>query len=112
MSTLFIWWNALFLPLDLVFTFVFIPGIVLALFGHYAIVGIMTVAVLPLAAICNGFIFRVQNKMYKRQDLKVRRNFSGLFIYVLAYSIVMQPVCVWGYVAELAGVRKHWGKSS
>ncbi len=23
--------------------------------------------------------------------------------------IVVQPVCVWGYVAELLGLRKKWG---
>ena len=48
MSTLFIWWNLLFLPLDLVYTFAFIPGIVLAFFGYYWIAGLMTLLVLPL----------------------------------------------------------------
>jgi len=109
LSTLFIWWNLLFLPLDLVYTFAFLPGIVLALFGYYYIAGILTLLVLPLAAIWNYFIFRVQHSMFKRQDLKVRRNLSGFLFYVLLYSMVMQPVCVWGYVAELLGWRKRWG---
>ncbi|MGZ9115211.1 MAG: glycosyltransferase, partial [Brevundimonas sp.] len=30
LSTLFIWWNLLFLPLDLIYTFAFIPGLILA----------------------------------------------------------------------------------
>lgn len=109
LTLLFIWWNVLFLPLDLVYTFAFIPGIVLALFGHYYIVGIMTLAVLPLAALWNYFIFRVQGSMFKRQDLRVRRNVSGFLFYVLGYSMLMQPVCVWGYAAELLGWRKQWG---
>ena len=108
MTTLFIWWNLLFLPLDLTYTFVFIPGIVLALFGHYQIAGIMTLAVLPLAAFWNGLIYRVQSRMFRWQGLQVRRNISGFFFYVLGYSLVMQPVCVWGYVAELVGLRKQW----
>lgn len=108
MSTLFIWWNLLFLPLDLVYTFIFIPGVVLALFGHYQIAGIMTLAVLPLAALWNGLIYRVQSRMFKRQGLRVRRNIGGLFFYTLGYSLVMQPVCVWGYFAELIGLRKQW----
>ncbi|SIQ97689.1 biofilm PGA synthesis N-glycosyltransferase PgaC [Solilutibacter tolerans] len=108
MTTLFIWWNLLFLPLDLVFTFAFIPGIVMALFGIYYIVGIMTIAVLPLAFFWNAIIYRVQKKMLTKQGLRVRRNPIGLFSYVVIYSLVLQPVCVGGYIAELIGLRKHW----
>ena len=109
MTTLFIWWNVMFLPLDLVYTFAFIPGIVLALFGHYYIVGIMTLAVLPLAMLWNLFIYRVQSRMFARQSLEVRRNRGGFLFYMLGYSLVMQPVCVWGYCSELFGMRRKWG---
>lgn len=109
MTTLFVWWNLFFLPLDLVYTFAFIPGLVLALFGHYQIAGIYTLLVLPLAALWNYCIFRVQNRMFKRQDLKVRRNTGGFLFYVFGYSLLMQPVCVWGYAAELLGMSKRWG---
>jgi biofilm PGA synthesis N-glycosyltransferase PgaC len=109
MTTLFIWWNLLFLPLDLVYTFAFIPGIVLALFGYYWIAGIMTLLVLPLAALWNIVIFRVQSRMFKSQDLRVRRNVSGFVFYTLAYTMILQPVCVMGYAAELLRLRKTWG---
>lgn len=109
LTTLFVWWNLFFLPLDLVYTFAFIPGLVLALFGYYYLAGILTLLVLPLAALWNYCIFLVQNKMFKRQDLKVRRNTGGFLFYVLGYSLLMQPVCVWGYVAELLGMSKRWG---
>ncbi|WP_224743854.1 MULTISPECIES: glycosyltransferase family 2 protein [Lysobacter] len=109
MSLLFIWWNVLFLPLDLVYTFVFIPGVIAAVFGHYYIVGIMTLLVLPLAVLWNGFIYRVQRRMFKRQDLRIRRNPLGFLVYMLVYSMILQPICVWGYVSELAGLRKNWG---
>lgn len=108
MTTLFVWWNVMFLPLDLTYTFAFIPGLVLALFGHYQIAGIMTLAVLPLAFLWNLLIYRVQGAMFRRQGLRVRRNLGGLLFYVLGYSVVMQPVCVWGYFAELFGLRKQW----
>lgn len=108
LTLIFIWWNVLFLPLDLVYTFAFIPGVVLALFGHYYLAGVMTLLVLPLAALWNGFIYRVQHTMFKRQDLKVRRNLSGFFMYVLGYSMILQPICVWGYASELLGLRKRW----
>ncbi len=109
LSTLFIWWNLFFLPLDLVYTFAFIPGLILALFGLYWIAGPMTLAVLPLAAIWNWFIFRVQRRMFRSQGLRVRSNPRGFLFYVFAYSLLMQPVCVGGYFAELAGLRKNWG---
>jgi biofilm PGA synthesis N-glycosyltransferase PgaC len=109
LTTLFIWWNLLFLPLDLVYTLAFIPGLVLALFGYYYLAGILTLLVLPLAALWNYCIFLVQERMFKRQDLKVRDNVGGFLFYVLGYSLLMQPVCVWGYVSELLGASKRWG---
>lgn len=69
----------------------------------------MTLLVLPLAALWNYFIFRVQRGMFHRQRLTIRRNFGGFLFYALAYSLLMQPVCVWGYVDELIGMRKSWG---
>src|SRR5690606_15446094 len=109
MSVLFIWWNVLFLPLDVVYTFVFVPGVIAALFGHYYIVGIMTLLVLPLAVLWNGIIFQVQRRMFKRQDLRVRSNPLGFLTYMLVYSMILQPICVWGYASELVGLRKNWG---
>lgn len=109
MSTLFIWWNLLFLPLDLVYTLAFLPGLVLALFGHYWIAGVMTLLVLPLAAVWNAIIFRVQSDMFKAQSLKVRRNLAGFLFYTLGYTMLLQPVCVMGYAAELLRLRKTWG---
>lgn len=108
MSTLFIWWNVCFLPLDLVYTLVFIPGLVLACFGYFYIAGPLTVAVLPLTILWNGVIFRIQVGVYAREGLLVRRNIGGFLFYALAYSLLMQPVCVWGYLAELLGLRKKW----
>ena len=112
LSTLFVWWNMLFLPLDLTFTFIFIPGIIAALLGHFWIAGPLTLLLLPLAVVWNGVIFHIQRKMFATKGLKVRRNtrnIAGLFFYVLVYAIVMQPVCLWGYISELTGRRKNWG---
>jgi biofilm PGA synthesis N-glycosyltransferase PgaC len=109
LTTLFIWWNMLFLPLDLTFTLIFVPGIIAALLGYYWIAGPLTLLLLPLAVVWNGVIFVVQNRMFRREGLKVRRNFLGLLFYVLVYAIVMQPVCLWGYISELTGQRKKWG---
>ena len=109
LSTLFVWWNCLFLPLDLTFTFIFIPGLLAASLGYFWIAGPQTLLLLPLALIWNGVIFNIQRKMFIAKGLQVRRNLGGLLFYVLAYAVIMQPVCLWGYIAELAGERKKWG---
>jgi biofilm PGA synthesis N-glycosyltransferase PgaC len=109
LSTLFVWWNCLFLPLDFTFTFIFIPGLVAAAFGYFWIAGPLTLLLLPLALVWNGVIFRIQRNMFQSKGLSIRRNVFGLLFYVLVYAIIMQPVCLWGYVSELTGQRKKWG---
>ncbi len=109
LSMLFVWWNMLFLPLDLTFTLIFVPGLIAALLGYYWIAGPLTLLLLPLAVLWNGVIFGIQSRMFRREGLKVRRNFAGLLFYVLIYSVVMQPVCLWGYISEFIGQRKGWG---
>ena len=110
LSAMFIWWNLLFLPLDLAYTLIFIPGVLAAVFLHkFWIAGPMTLAVLPLAAAWNLVIFRIQSRMMHDQGLKVRRNPHGLAFYLLVYTVLMQPICVWGYCSELLGLAKKWG---
>jgi len=109
MSTLFIWWNLLFPYLDAVFTLCFLPGIVLALFGIYWIAGPMTLLVMPLAMLVNYLMYLIQSRMFTEQGLKVRRNPIGFIVYALAYSVILQPACLWGYVSELMNLRKTWG---
>ena len=108
-STMFIWWNALFPYLDLVYSLVFLPGLVLAMFGHYHIAGPMTLVVLPLAMLVNFLMYQIQNGMFREQGLKVRRNVFGFVFYALLYSIVLQPACVLGYVKEMVLRTKNWG---
>lgn len=110
MTTLFIWWNLLFLPIDLAYSLIFIPGLILALMGSFHLAGPMTLLVLPLAAAWNMIIFAIQRRMFNGQGFRVRRNLGGFFFYALAYSLLMHPVCVWGYVNELLGLRKTWGR--
>lgn len=109
MATLFIWWNLMFPYLDLVYTVAFIPGIVLALFGIYWIVGPMTLLVLPLGMLINYVMYSIQVKMFETQHLKVRRNIVGFMFYALFYNMVLQPACVVGYLQELLSRQKRWG---
>ncbi|MFZ5869409.1 MAG: glycosyltransferase family 2 protein [Actinomycetota bacterium] len=95
--------------LDVGYTFVWMPGLVLALFGHYWVVGPWTLFVLPLTLLVNVLLYRFQRRrVFDPLGLKVRRNPLGFVTYVLLYQMVMSPVAVWGYAQEVVGARRRW----
>ena len=108
LGTMFIWWNLLFVSIDLAFTFAFIPGLVLAFLGIFWLAGPITLLVLPLAALWNIVIYRIQTRMLKRIDVTMEKSLPGFLLYAFIYPLLMQPVSVWGYFAELFGRRKQW----
>jgi biofilm PGA synthesis N-glycosyltransferase PgaC len=105
----YIWWNTLFPFMDLAYTIGFIPGVILACFGYFWIVGPMTLALLPMSFLMNWLMYSRSKATFDEMDLKVRRNHLGLVTYALVYSMILQPACVWGYVSELLNLRKTWG---
>jgi biofilm PGA synthesis N-glycosyltransferase PgaC len=105
MSTVFIWWNLLFPAMDVAYTLLFVPGLILALFGYYWIAGPMTLAVLPLAMLMNWLMFATQSAIFRGQGLKVRHNPSGFIIYSILYGLILQPACVVGYWKEAVGAK-------
>ncbi len=109
MSTLFVWWNVLFPWLDLAYTLFFIPGIVLALFGIFWIVGPLTLVLLPMALLMNYLMYRIGRRMFVSQGLQVRKNTLGFVLYAFVYSLILQPASVAGHMSELLGLRKTWG---
>ena len=109
MSTFFIYWNLLFLWLDSAYTFAFLPGVVLALFGIYWVAGAMTLALLPMALMMNLLMYRISIRMFDGQGLHLRRNIGGFLLYVFLYNLVLQPVSALGYASEILGLRKSWG---
>ncbi|WP_435198887.1 glycosyltransferase [Qipengyuania sp. 902] len=108
MRTQFIWWNLLFVSIDLTFTFAFIPGLVLAFLGIFWLAGPITLLVLPLAAFWNIVIYRIQTRMLRRMDVAMKKSLPGFILYAFIYPLLMQPVSVWGYFSELFGRRKQW----
>lgn len=110
LSTFFIFWNVLFPWLDVAYTFAFIPGLVLALFHIYWIVGPMTLAVLPMTFLMNFLMYRIGLRMFVAQGLEIRRNLVGWFLYAFGYSLVLQPVSVIGYGSEILHLHKSWGR--
>ena len=100
--------NFLFPYLDGVYTCAFLPGIVLAIFGSFAIVGPMTAAVLPLSFIVASVMFVRQRRAFREAGLSVRRNRVGFAAYLLVYPILLAPISFFGYIKEMAGAARVW----
>ena len=109
LTTFVVGWNLLFTWNDFAFTFGFIPGLFLALFGHFWLVGPVTLALLPTAALVGAVMYRSSARVFSAQKLNVARDLPGLVAYTLGYSLIVQPASLRGYVAELLGLRKSWG---
>jgi biofilm PGA synthesis N-glycosyltransferase PgaC len=95
--------------LDITFTLCWIPGLILAFFGYYWIVGPMMLFVLPLTVISYSLLFFYQrNFVFKRLKLKIRKNLLGLIFYILGYQLIMSPVSVYGYLQEAFKTKRRW----
>jgi biofilm PGA synthesis N-glycosyltransferase PgaC len=100
--------NVLFPYLDGTYTLAFLPGIALACFGHFEIVGPMTLAVLPLNACIASVMLLRQKQAFDAVGLRIRRNYRGLFAYLVLYSPIVAPVAFTGYLKELTRRRRVW----
>lgn len=109
LTIMFIWWNLLFPFIDTAYTLGFIPGLILAIFGKFWIVGPMTLALIPPSLFLNQIMFHAEEVMFRKENLKIRKNIFGFIFYMISYGIVLQPACVWGYISEIFKFKKHWG---
>lgn len=94
--------------LDFVFTFCWLPGLVLALYGIFWVVGPMTLLVLPITFASYYVLYRYQRHVFKALDLRVRKNRLGFVLFILGYQILMSPISVLGYIQELFRRERIW----
>jgi biofilm PGA synthesis N-glycosyltransferase PgaC len=95
--------------LDTAYILAWFPGVILACFGYYWLVGPMTIAVLPLTALAYAILFHRQwHHVFKPLGLKVRKNWLALAAFLFVYQILMSAVSVRGYVQELFGFNRKW----
>lgn len=109
LSLIYIIWNTQFPLMDIAYTIGFIPGVVLALFGHCWIVGPMTFCLIPVAILLNLLMYQTGKRMFEFEHLKIRQNRRGFLSYTLLYGLVLQPACLWGYLSEILNFKKKWG---
>ncbi|MDP3559260.1 MAG: glycosyltransferase [Legionellaceae bacterium] len=109
LSTFYIYWNLGFILFDSIFFFIFMPGMVAALFGKYYIAGPMTLLVLPLGFLSNYIFSSGQKRLFVSQGIPVQKNALGFFLYTLCYQYMMNPAVIHGYVSEFLSWKKSWG---
>ena len=94
---------------DVVYSIAFPVGIILALgFQNYAIVGPLTLLVLPLNMILSGIMFKLSRDSFREVGLHVRRNIKGFLSYLLLYQSSCRRSSVVGYVQELFRTKRNW----
>jgi biofilm PGA synthesis N-glycosyltransferase PgaC len=54
-------------------------------------------------------MYKAGSAMFEHEHLKIRRNRMGFLSYMLVYSFILQPACVWGYISEIFNLEKNWG---
>jgi len=95
--------------MDFSYTFFFIPGLILALFGKFYIVGPVALYVLPMTAITFLILFKYQKKkVFDVLNLRVRKNIFALVLFILGYQFLMSPISLWGYFQELFNMERIW----
>lgn len=104
----FILIDYLFPLIDGFTSLVLIPGIVLAFFGKFWVVGPVTLLVLPITFLIITIMIFKQKKVFELFNLKIRKNILGLFFYVLIYQFMLSPVSFFGYLKEFFKTRKKW----
>jgi len=95
--------------MDFSYTFFFIPGLILALFGKFYIVGPVILYVLPITITTFLILFKYQKKkVFDVLNLRVRKNILALVLFILGYQLLMSPVSLWGYYQELFKMKRIW----
>lgn len=94
--------------LDIAFTLAWIPGLILALFEIYWIIGPMTLLVLPIAMLQNLILYIYQRSVFRELNLNIRNNVLGFIVFVLFYQLVMSPISIVGYTQEIFAKDRVW----
>ena len=95
--------------MDFSYTFFFIPGLILALFGKFYIVGPAALYVLPITTITFLILFKYQKKkVFDVLNLRVRKNILALVLFILGYQFLISPISLWGYFQEIFNMKRIW----
>jgi biofilm PGA synthesis N-glycosyltransferase PgaC len=95
--------------LDLAYVGIWLPGVVLACFGYFWVVGPMTLAVLPMTLLLYFLLFRRQKRtVFDPLALTPRRDLGAFLLFATVYQAFMSAMAVRGYVQHLLNRRFTW----
>ncbi|MEN8075336.1 glycosyltransferase [Clostridioides difficile] len=94
--------------MDLSYTLFFIPGLILALFGKFYIVGPFLILVFPITLLTFIIFYFKQKTFFTMLDLKVRKNKLGFIIFIVFYQMIMSPISLIGYTQEIFRTKRVW----
>lgn len=100
----------LFIPLlDVGYALIWLPGLVLFLFGYPIIVSAWTLVVLPVTLFVYGGLRTFQARhVFAPMGLRVRRNRFGYVVFLLGYQVLCSTASLAGYAQHLAGAHRRW----
>jgi biofilm PGA synthesis N-glycosyltransferase PgaC len=95
--------------LDLGYVCVWVPGLVLACFGYFWVVGPMTLAVLPVTLSLYLLLYRTQRRnVLAALRLRPRRDPLAFLAFLTIYQALMSAMSLRGYTQQLLRRRRIW----
>jgi poly-beta-1,6-N-acetyl-D-glucosamine synthase len=95
--------------LDIGYALIWLPGLVLFLFGNPAIVSVWALTVLPVTLVIYGGLRSYQSRtVFAPLGLVVRKNVRGYLAYLLGYQVLCSVAALAGYAQYLFGSARRW----
>ncbi|HEY8718351.1 glycosyltransferase family 2 protein, partial [Pengzhenrongella sp.] len=95
--------------LDVGYTLIWLPGLVLFFLGYPVIVSAWTLAVLPVTLLVYGGLRTFQTRhVFGPLDLQVRQNRIGYVAFLLGYQVLCSTASLAGYAQHLVGAHRRW----
>ena len=109
-AKLFIFCDFFLFVIDFGVSCLFTPGVIAAIFFHnYIIIGPMTAVLFPLTVLLFGImLYSQKERVFDNLGLKIRKHWSGLLVYMLCFSIILSPACIYGYIQEFFHTNRRW----
>ena len=95
--------------LDIGVIFLWVPGVILLLFGYPLIVGWWSMLLLPLTLALFGLLRRWQERhVFRRLDIHVGNDARGFVGYLFVYQVLTSAAALRGYAQQIAGSGRRW----
>jgi len=95
--------------LDLGLVFIWVPGVILFIFGYPLIFAWVSMLVLPITLAILALLRRWElQHVLKPLDIEVEANRRGFAGYLLIYQVIVSAAAISGYAQFLTRSRRRW----